>query len=214
MPRDPNQAQQAAERKQAKREQKHPNLAQYHVPPGWVEKALAWPIHEVLLPRDWDNTNTLVTALVARGSFSDQIAAASFLVDLACLGVKDATLRLFKTQREYEERMRETVMSTQRMAPDSLDLVAKILDTAVEYAHRWGFEPHATYHQARWLLADALPERCSVHIPTGGPDGKPHFVAGPYDNVQQIMAKLTKTAGPGGFHYTVFTGSDPGFIDI
>lgn len=214
MPRDPNQAQQAFERKQAKREQKQgPKLVQHNVP-GWIENAATWGLQEVLLSRNWTDTHSLATALVARRGPAGQIAAASFLVDLACLGVKDSSIRLFRTYSEYEEKMRERMTATQPMMPADPNLVAKILDTAVSYARQFGFEPDPIYDQARTLLADAVAEWSTVAVPTGGPEGKPHFVAGPYDNVERIMRKLTRAAGPGGFNYTIFTDAPPaGLLD-
>jgi hypothetical protein len=34
-----------------------------------------------------------------------------------------------------------------------------------------------------------------------GKDGKPYFVAGPYDDARKIMAKLEKAVGRDGFHF-------------
>jgi len=51
------------------------------------------------------------------------------------------------------------------------------------------------------VLGDADPDACDVPIPLGGKDGKPFFIAGPYDNVDRIMAKLTRKLGPDGFHF-------------
>jgi hypothetical protein len=212
MPRDVNQAQKAHEQKLAKRQQKHEeNGPLRHSAPGWLQKAQEWMLFEALLSREWNKEAALVGILVARQSSQGQIAGGTFLVDLACLGVNSAAVRLFKTYRDYEEGMRSRILSTQLMEPGDLNLMAKILDTGVAYAHQFGFEPDPVYYQARLLLGDARPEACSVPVPTGGPEGKPFFVAGPYDNVQQIMAKLTRAVGPDGFHYMVFSGSPEGF---
>jgi hypothetical protein len=215
MPRDPDRAQKAHEQKLAKREQKHENdqPVRYSAP-GWVLKAQDWPLAEVLLSQNWNEQGRLITILVARRSPQGQIASADFLVDLACLGAKSTTIHLFKTQREYEQTRRRKLLETQPMAPADPNLVAKILDTSVAYAKQWGFDPDPApvYYQARLLLSDARPEACSVPVPTGGPEGKPYFVAGPYDDVPRIMAKLTRAAGPDGFHYLVMAG-DPEVFD-
>ena len=112
MPRDPNKAQQALERKLAKREQHQPaHLADRHSAPGWLQRASEWPILEVLLARKWEEPMSLAGILVARYSPQAQIAGAAFLVDLACLGIKSASVRLFKTQHDYAEKMRSTITS-------------------------------------------------------------------------------------------------------
>lgn len=209
MPRDPNKAHEALERKQAKREQKQgiKSLARHSVP-GWIERAAGWPFYEVLLSTSWDQQGQLAGILVARVSPEGKVAAGSFLVDLACLGVKSATIRLFKTPRDYTQDMRQKIIRAQPMAPADVNLVAKILDTGFAYAQQLGIDPDPSYYQGRQLIADAEPGLCQIQIPLGGPEGKPYFVAGPYDDVPRIMAKLTSAVGPGGFHF--FAPLDPG----
>ena len=58
------------------------------------------------------------------------------------------------------------------------------------------------------MLGDANPDACHIRIPLGGPEGKPFFVSGPYDNVGKILAKLQKNAGPDGFHYVAHLSPD------
>ncbi|MDX9955796.1 MAG: hypothetical protein RBT75_16965, partial [Anaerolineae bacterium] len=47
-------------------------------------------------------------------------------------------------------------------------------------------------------------------IPVGGPDGKPYFVAGPYDNPTRVMKHLERLLGPGNFTFTAPVGSEFG----
>ena len=202
MPRDPNKAKEALERKQAKREQRQElkSLAR-HTVPGWIERAAGWPFYEVLLSQSWDKQGGLAGILIARVSPEGKVAAGSFLVDLACLGVKSATVRLFKTPRDYTQEMRQKIIRPQPMLAADVNLVAKILDAGFAYARELGFDPDPSYYQGRQLIADADPGLSSIQIPLGGLEGKPFFVAGPYDDVPRIMAKLTSAVGPGGFHY-------------
>jgi hypothetical protein len=66
-------------------------------PAGGIALAANWPLYEVLLSRGWEGQAALITILVARRSLqSGKIAAGLFLVDLACLGVKSAQVKLFK----------------------------------------------------------------------------------------------------------------------
>jgi hypothetical protein len=209
MPRDPGKAAEAFQRKLAKREQNQGGeLADRHSVPGWLEKAADWPLLEVLLARKWDEQMALAGILIARYSLQGQIAGATFLVDLACLGVKSANVRLFKRRRDYDRDMREKILNSQPMMPADINLVAKIIAAGLDYAEALGFSPDPAYYQARALLGSADPAASSVHVPVGGPEGKPCFVAGPYDNVPQVMAKLTRALGPGGFHF--IAPLDPG----
>ena len=38
---------------------------------------------------------------------------------------------------------------------------------------------------------------------TFGLDGKPHYINGPYEDPQRVLATLERAVGRGGFHYTV-----------
>jgi hypothetical protein len=93
------------------------------------------------------------------------------------------------------------------MTKADLNLAAKIIREAIAYAGELGFKPHRDYRSAMLMLDDADPEACDESIPLGK-DGKPFFVAGPYDNVDRIMSKLTRKLGPDGFTYVVPIGGD------
>jgi hypothetical protein len=145
-----------------------------------------------------------VTILVARSSLTTgKVAAALFLVDLACLGVKSAQVKLFKHKAEYSAGLRAHALSIQPMAPADFNLAAKIIYTGLEYAHQLGFKPDPVFGQAQHLLAGADLAAVATPVPTGGPEGKPFFVAGPYDNPRRIVDHVTRTVGAGNFHYLV-----------
>lgn len=94
------------------------------------------------------------------------------------------------------------------MAPADFNLVAKIVRTGVEYAGNLGFRPDPVFTQAEPLLSVADPDAVDTPIPTGGPEGKPFFVAGPHDNARRVIDQLTRTVGAGNFHYLAEAGSD------
>jgi len=131
-----------------------------------------------------------------------EIAGASFLIDLACLGVKDAFSELFSSRIEYERLLREPAMARFVMRPVDINLAARLVHEAVAYARSLGFKPNPDYYRAAVLLEGADADAVATHIPLGGEDGKPHFVAGPYDNIEQSIAKLDRAVGPGNYHVT------------
>jgi hypothetical protein len=208
MARDPKKRQKALQRKAAKRKQKQAGRSVRPTAHAWLRTAGTWPIHEVLLSQEWDEEGALAQILVARRSILGQIAVGTFLVDLGCLGVKSAFARLFNSQGEYEQTLRRKVMAHQAMMPADLNLVAKIIREGIAYARQLGFSPDPDYRQAMWVVGDADPDACPVHIPLGGKDGKPFYVAGPYDDVSMIMDRLLKAFGPDGFHYLVPVSPD------
>lgn len=173
-------------------------------PVGGLALAANWPVYEVLLSRGWDQEAALTTILIARRSpKSGKVAAGSFLVDLACLGVKSVQVKLFKDAAEYARELRAHVLKIQPMAPADFNLAAKIILTGLEYAGNLGFKPDPVFAQAQPLLSDADLEACSVHVPTGGKEGKPFFVNGPYDDARKIVNQLVRAVGVGNFHYLI-----------
>ena len=178
-------------------------------PVGGIALAAKWPVHEVLLSDGWDQQAALVTILVARRSpMSNKVAAGMFLVDLACLGVKSAQVKLFAGPAEYHAGLRAHALKIQPMALAEFNLVAKIIATGLEYAANLGFKPDPVFAQAQHLLSGADPAACATPVPTGGPEGKPFFVAGPYDDARRVVDQLTRTVGAGKFHYMVGVGGD------
>ncbi len=181
-------------------------------PRGLLRASGDWPLHECLLAEEWQEEGAIIQTLVARRSPSGQIAIGTFLVDLGCLGVKSAFAGLFDTRREYQQKLRRKMTSHQKMIKADVNLVAKIVREAIAYADELGFKPDPDYRDAMLVLGDADPDACDVPIPLGGKDGKPFFFAGPYDNVDRIMAKLTRKLGPDGFHFIFPLSADEEFF--
>jgi hypothetical protein len=200
--------QKARQRKAAKRK-KRTGRRQFVIqsPRALLRASGSWPLYECLLTKEWQKKGTIIQILVARRSSQRQIAAGTFLVDLGCLGVKSAFGSLFDTSREYRQ-LRDGMKTRQDMIKADINLVAKIVREAIAYARDLGFRPDPDYRDAMPVLGDADPDACDVPIPLGGKEGKPFFIAGPYDNVDQIMAKLTRKLGPDGFHFLVPIGGD------
>lgn len=176
-------------------------------PAGGMAIAAGWPIHEALLSRGWDRDHALATALIARRSpNTGKVAVAIFLVDLACLGVKSAQVRLHKDVTEYNAGLRAHIVGRQPMATAGFNLAAKIVLTGHAYAAALGFKPDPVFAQALPLLSGADPDADPTPVRTGGPDGKPLFINGPYDNVERVIEQLRRTVGEGNFHYMIGAG--------
>jgi len=142
--------------------------------------------------------------ILARTKPSATVASALFLLDVHCLGVKDAA---------YTETTREkffgTVAAFGQSAGLSVDIdpacARKIVADAVAYADRLGFAPHADYPAAEALFGDVDAGACATeHV--FGMDGKPFFTAGPLDNsasVRRVLRVLTHSVGEGNFDYAM-----------
>lgn len=72
-----------------------------------LRQAPEWPLRECLLSKNWQDPHEIVQAVIARQSPEGQIAAAVFLIDLGCLGLKNGFTRLFSSQKEYRQLRNE-----------------------------------------------------------------------------------------------------------
>jgi hypothetical protein len=176
------------------------------LPPGAIPStATTWPVLETLISSDWEEPGELVQILVARASNSGRVAAAAFLIDLGCLGVKNAMAIGFDSMVDYMN-FREDMTEVQDFKIADINLAARIIREAVRYARDLGFQPHRDLGKAMMILGSADPDApnvAGVEIPVGEEDGKPLFISGPHDNVRAILYKLTERCGPDGFHFAV-----------
>jgi hypothetical protein len=166
-----------------------------------------WPLMECLLTEDWQSPGEIIQILIARRSHQDQIAVGVFLVDLGCLGVKNAFGQVLDSSLQYKN-LRGELQEEQPLRPADLNLAAKIIREGIAYAEKLGFKPHPDYRDAALVLGEADPNACEVLVPLGR-EGKPFVVSGPFDNVHAIMAKLERAVGPGRFHYLVHLEEPP-----
>jgi hypothetical protein len=90
--------------------------------------------------------------------------------------------------------------------PIPLELAQHLVLGSVAYARRLGFEPQREFRRAGRALG---PWEGPSAI-TFGKDGKPHYLNGPHDNTERVLATLERTVGRGGFHYTVSLGDVDG----
>ena len=173
-----------------------------------IQEASQWPLLEVLISETWQETTQICQIAVVRKSpDSVQIAVAAFLVDLGCLGIKNALTNSYTSMSVYQREYRQHLMASQAVVPGDLDLAAKIIHESIAYSGSLGFKPHKDTKMALRLLADAQPEHCHETIPLGK-DGKPFFINGPYDDVTRILRVLNRHVGEGNYDFLLGTG-DP-----
>ena len=168
-----------------------------------VSSAATWALHGCWINQDWAEPRSLNQLIMARKNASGTVAAALFLIDLGCLGLKNANTRGFESEDGFNNELLGIVAETQEMQPCSLDFAAKMIQTAIAYAKGLGFEAHKDARKAMRLLGETHPENCLEQIPTGGEDGRPFFINGPYDNVSRIMNTLNRTVGEGNYKFMI-----------
>ncbi len=135
--------------------------------------------------------------LVAR-STANRFQVCAYLVDYWCLGVKDVNGPKQMDRIKYDN----FIFNNYQRYPDgyeeiTLQQAQDIVFGSVEYAAKLGLKAHPDFAQAREHLGE-WSGKTDLEF---GQEGKPFFIAGPYDNPSKIVHTLTQTVGEGNFHF-------------
>ena len=141
------------------------------------------------------------TAIVSREMPNSYLGVAVFLLDVWCLGVKNAYFSVL-SENEYTDRLNEiSVHETLENIHPSC--ARKLIEQCIDYSDALGFKPHKDFKISRQLLMDIDPTVCpSQYI--FGKDGKPFYISGPNENLNQskkIINSLLSNCGEGNFDY-------------
>jgi|ERR1051325_6817574 hypothetical protein len=163
-----------------------------------IGRVAHYPLRECRINEDWDESR-MANVIFARNRPDSGIALASFVVDLGCLGVKDAFANPDIMLSQYARIMAENPNALVIFDPAC---AVKLILGAVEYAKALDFKPHPDYYYSREIFGDIDPNACAETFEYGR-DGKPFYVAGPYDNARKIVNHLARQLGSEGFDYVV-----------
>ncbi len=144
------------------------------------------PIHDCLVASELFKTGLGMTFL-ARALPSGELAVASSLVDVWCLGVKNAFHRVVSPE--------EWAQLVQRFSFEKTDpaCLRKLVEGAVDYARDLGFAPHPDYAGAARLFGSIEAAACPLRY-TYGKEGKPVYLSGPDDTPAQSRRILETLA--------------------
>lgn len=173
---------------------------------GLIKKANQFPIVECLINAGWDqDTGGLTRIVITRQQPDGLYVFASFIVDMLLLGVKDAHSVANVTTSQIREMLTFVYPDTST-EPCDVALAHQIIYQSIDYAAQYDMKPNKDFKRARNVLDErgTYPE---THSLTFGKDGKPLFISGPFDNVDLILKKLERTAGPGNYDYIASVGS-------
>jgi hypothetical protein len=172
------------------------------VSPGWsaglgLGDAPHWAVTDPVGETD-PGTGGLAKVLIARQERGSRATVCGFLVDVYCLGVKDAVGPLAMGSDSIAAFRREFFAAFDA-APlaISLELAQHLVHGAVAYARDLGFEPSSG-------LAATAPYLGMPSTPTPirfGREGSPFYISGPYDNPRAVVQTLEATAGAGNYDY-------------
>ena len=173
----------------------------YRARKALIQSAGEFPIHECVARPDMDSQG-IGPLLITRMQPDGNLVFATFLVDLYCLGVKDAFCNAGICIRDYESRLKPSTVSGARPRIIPPVLLHQIVYGAIDYAASIGFEPHRDFEFASCLLDPraTVPRNPNLRF---GKDGKPFFISGPNDNVPWVLRILERNVGAGNFDFMI-----------
>jgi hypothetical protein len=184
------------------------------VSPGWsagltVAGHEEWPDLDAV-----DNPGGgLVGVVVARRHRPRRVSVCGYLVDVYCLGVKNALGPDVMNDRDLPGFLGrffsafEACENAEAPIEAPLELARHLVWGAVDYARELGFPPHPDFQPASGHLG-AWRETTDI---TFGRDGIPFYVGGPYDDALAVTRILTRSVGNGNFHFIAPVGTAVGW---
>ena len=141
-----------------------------------------------------DNSNAnqgMRIIMITKMSGLNIVIIGSFIIDTYCLGIKDCflkagTVEQYKNQRE--------IRPFEKIKPED---AKKIIHDTVEWSRSIGFEPHKDFKKAFKIFADIDENDSKIKIEFGR-EGKPFYIAGPFDSpakCKKIISTLKKNCG-------------------
>ncbi len=135
---------------------------------------------------------------IARKSSFNRLILCNYLVDIWCLGVKDAMGPRKISEIDYKAFMDKFYRGFgNEFVEIDFELAQAIVWGGVEYAQKLGFSPHRDFEAARVNLE---PWSGEPQL-TFGKDGKPFYMMGPHDNPNKIIETLENSVGTGNFEF-------------
>ena len=177
-------------------------------PRYYLEHAREYPILGCWIMEGWSEAG-LAPVVIEREIEPGKILAAVCMVDLYCLGVKDAYAITNMSRSKLESSLSFICAGSPEKI--SVELAHEIIYGAIEYAASYGFQPHPDF---KTLMVDLVLDPPDAHPRLEnvafGKDGKPFYISGPNDDVQRkdfIFNTLMRTAGKDNFDFLI--GNDP-----
>lgn len=166
------------------------------------QKARTLSIYECRVNVGW-NESKMATVLVARKHTNGNITVGIYLVDLACLGVKDTFWHFNIPLPEYREIMNHLMEMDEGTEKIDYVLAHNIVYAGIEFAGEYEFKPHKDFTSVtRFILEEDNKNVPLIEIECGI-NGLPSYMQGPLDNdvkARQVIAQLERVAGKGNYY--------------
>jgi hypothetical protein len=143
--------------------------------------------------------------VMSRFKADGRMESGFFLLDLFCLGVKEAGFQQFSSFTELQKDLLDLLFGEDepvRMMPPA---ARKLVEDAVAYARDLGFSPAADYKKACRVFGGISTADCDEEF-VFGKEAKPYYIQDPSETPgrsAQILRVLEARCGTEGYHYTL-----------
>jgi hypothetical protein len=153
-----------------------------------------WPVSGCFVPESlWELG--IGNLLIARRMPDGHYACGIFLLDVFCLGVKNALWNI-RDEQGFNS-LRAELATRGRLNLVAPEYFAKLVYRAADYARAWGFAPHHDFRNVQRLLAGIDPSLCSEEFQFGS-EGKPLYIRGPNESPERARVIATRIEARGG----------------
>ncbi len=160
-------------------------------------------------PEAFRNSDLFETGIgyvvVSRYKADGRAEAGFFLLDVFCLGVKDAGYNRFSDRDEFEEELLRPLFRQHEIVTMTPAAGRKLVEGAAAYARTFGLGPAADYKKASRVFGGISTAECDEQF-VFGHEGRPFFIAGPNDSPSRraaIHRVLASHCGPDKFGFEV-----------
>ena len=144
--------------------------------------------------------------VVSRYKADGRVEAGYFLLDVFCLGAKNADFVRFESHAEFESSLLDPLFAARGRVPMSPGAARRLVEEAVRYASALGLAPHPDYKASCRVFGGIVAEENAAEQFVFGKDGRPLFIPGPNDSAERsarIMRRIEARCGGDGFDYAV-----------
>jgi hypothetical protein len=168
-------------------------LSEYQEVKAAIRHARRCPVYECLISKGWRDSG-LAQILLSRRQPNGRIVFGVYLVDVLCLGLKNTFCNANFPEWKYRAEAIRGLTRGEDLVECPLDLAHTIIYGAIDYAARLGFQPNEDFDISRHVLEerDGFQWQDDVEF---GRDGQPCFIAGPNDDLAEIMRQLDAATG-------------------